>query len=63
MVVLDTAALSTAVDARPLLKMADAVVLVIEAGKTKHEDVLRLVRDASFPVEKLAGIVLNKVET
>lgn len=59
-VILDTAALGEAVDARPLLRLADAIVLVVEAERTTHEDVMELLRDAGWPSEKLAGIVLNK---
>lgn len=61
LIILDTAALGSTVDARPLLKAAEAVLLVIEAGKTKHEAVLQLLRDGSLPPEKLTGVVLNKI--
>ena len=43
-----------------LLPLVDGIILVVKAGETSREVVLRIIQDIER--EKLLGIVLNRVE-
>lgn len=61
LVILDTSALLTFVDARALIKHADLVMMLVECNRATFDQVRMALRQAAIPREKLLGVVLNKV--
>ena len=61
LVILDTSALLTFVDARALIKHADLVMMLVECNRATFDQVRMALRQAAIPPEKLLGVVLNKV--
>lgn len=60
-VIIDTPALSDLPDARVFAKMADGVVLVVQAGKTPSDAVRAAVRRLQLDEAVVLGTVLNRV--
>ncbi len=62
LIILDTSAILTSVDARALIGFADCAVFVSEASETSADQVLQAQRAASDLADKTAMVVLNKSE-
>lgn len=60
LVVIDTTAIGRAVDARPLLKASDAVLLIVEYGVSQTDRTYSALRDTGVPAAKLLGSIINK---
>lgn len=60
LVIIDTTAIGRAVDARPLLKASDAVLLIVEYGVSETDRTYAALRDTGVPAAKLLGSIINK---
>ena len=63
LIILDTSALLTSVDARALIEFADRSLFVIEAGKTTTDQIVQARRIAPALASETSILVLNKSET
>ncbi len=59
-VIIDTPPTGIVSDAKLLSEMADGVVLVVEAGKSAYQDILRAID--SIGRERVMGVVLNRLQ-
>ncbi len=62
LIIIDASPLLPVVDAKVLVECVDAVVLVVEWDKTPRDDVQTALKLLKAPPEKMAGIVLNKMD-
>ena len=60
-IVIDSPPLAVAIDAAILAQKSDGATLVIQAGKTRKETVLKAKKDLERHARKLLGVILNKV--
>jgi capsular exopolysaccharide synthesis family protein len=60
-VVIDTPPIGLLSDAKLLAEMVDGIVLVVEAGKSNYQDLLRAID--SIGRERLVGAVLNRLQS
>lgn len=60
-IIIDSPPLSVAVDASILASKSDGTILVVEANKTRKEDLLRSRRSLEHVGINLVGVILNKV--
>ena len=60
-IVIDSPPLAIAIDAAILAQKSDGTTLVIQAGRSRREDVLRAKKDLERHANKLLGVILNKV--
>ncbi len=63
LIVLDTSPVMPVIDAKVLMEAVDSLVLVLEWDKTPKEAVKNILNTLDPKREKIAGVVLNKVET
>ena len=61
LIVLDASPIALVVDAQVVARFADAIVIVVEWGKTPKPTVVRTLQSLDNVRDKVAGIVLNKV--
>jgi hypothetical protein len=59
-ILIDCPALHSAADVFSLSPLVDGIVLVVEAGKTRRDQVLQAERSIGFARGKLIGQILNK---
>jgi capsular exopolysaccharide synthesis family protein len=59
-VLLDSAPIAKFADSQTICSLADGVVLVIEAGKTRSQQALRAKKELEDAGGKLLGVILNK---
>ena len=62
LIILDTSAILTSVDARALIGFADCIIFIVKSGETTTDQVLQAQHYADELVEKTAVVVLNKAE-
>lgn len=60
-IIIDSPPISIAVDASILASKSDGTILVVEANKTRKEDLLRSKKNLSHVGLNLVGMILNKV--
>ncbi len=62
LILLDTSPVTPVVDARVLSQAVDSVVLVVEWDKTSRHAVREAIKNLRLAEDRLAGVVLNKVD-
>lgn len=62
-IILDTPPLNIVADALPLSRVADGTLIVVKQNQTTHIDLSKAIESLEFIGGKIAGIILNGVET
>ena len=62
-IIIDTPPLNIVADCLPLAKICDGTLIVVKQNQTTHPDLAKSIESLEFIGAKIAGIILNGVET
>ena len=62
-IIIDSPPLNVVVDALPLIKLSDGVVIVLRAGSSTHTELTKTIKNLEMVEAKILGFILNGCKT